>query len=409
MDKKTIWLINQYASTPATGMGGRHYYLAKNLAKQGHTVYLIAASYTHILRAPPAIKKAIEIERVEDIDVVWIKTPYYGSAHSKKRVLNWLYFAWKLLSLPEFISKKPDAILFSSPAPFGILPTRRLARKLNAKLIFEVRDIWPLTLVELGGYSKKHPFVWLMQQVEDYAYRVSDKVVSNLPNAVEHMVSRRMDKDKFVWIPNGFSGDEIKAQQPLSAEILAHLPKNKFLIGYTGSVGLANALDTLIQAADNLKHIKDIAFIVVGQGKEKSTLQQKAIDLELENVIFVDPIKKNQMQSLLKQFDVCYLGWKQDRLYKFGTAANKLIDYLISEKPVLHSYSGTFDIVMESNSGISVPAQDARAVANAIMQLRNLSKDELKKMGQNGKRYAMKHHDYAKLAEKLELLFNKIS
>ena len=119
--QKTIWLINQYASTPETGMGGRHYYLAKELAKQGHKVYLIGASFNHLLREPPKLDNAFKIEEIEEFQFVWVKVPSYKEAHSKKRVLNWFKFAWQLLKLPKVIADKPDVILASSPSLNSIL------------------------------------------------------------------------------------------------------------------------------------------------------------------------------------------------------------------------------------------------------------------------------------------------
>lgn len=401
MTSKTIWLINQYASTPTTGMGGRHYCLARELAKQGHNVTLVAASYSHILRRPTSVEGAFKAECLDGIDFIWLKTLNYASPHSKERVFNWFRFAWKILQLPKITGQKPDAILFSSPAPFGIVSSYWLAKRFKARLVFEVRDIWPLTLIELGGFSRKHPFVWLMQQAEDFAYRVSTKVVSNLPNAVAHMVTRGLDKQKFVWIPNGYSEDELTEQKALSPDILAQLPKGKFLVGYTGTIGLANALGTLILAANALKDQNDIAFVVVGQGQEKALLQQQAKDLGLLNVIFIDPVNKNQMQAMLKQFDVCYIGWKDDNLYQFGIAANKLTDYLVAAKPILHSYSGAYDIAKLSGAGFSVPAEQPLQVADAIMQLKSLTSQELAAMGQKGKLYAEQHHNYANLAGQL--------
>ena len=132
-------------------MGGRHYYFAKELARQGHKVYLIAAGFTHLLRMPPALKNEFTIQPILDnCNFVWIKVPEYSDAHNKKRVFNWFDFAWKLLKLPRVISDKPDAILYSSPSLIPFLRAQRLAKKFNAKLAFEVRDIWPLTLMELG-------------------------------------------------------------------------------------------------------------------------------------------------------------------------------------------------------------------------------------------------------------------
>jgi glycosyltransferase involved in cell wall biosynthesis len=399
MRVKTIFIVNQYASTPSTGMGGRHYYLAKELAKQGHTVYLIAASYTHLLREPPTTKDEYKIEDVAGFKFVWVKVPKYVDAHDKKRVLNWFRFAWKLLKLPKVIVDKPDAILVSSPSLIPFLGAQRLAKKFNAKLAFEVRDIWPLTLVELGGYSPSHPFIRLMQWVEDKAYRDSDVVLSNLPNAVEHMVQRGMDESKFTWIPNGFDLGEISQTQPIAEGVINSLPKDKFIVGYTGTLGVANALDTLIEAAEILKEQTDIAFVLVGGGKDKPDLMEKA--KHLNNVFFIEPIKKTQIQTMLKQFDVCFIGFRNVPIYRFGIAPNKLPEYMMSAKPIVHSYSGSFDSVIKAGAGISVPSENSQAIAEAILKLKGMSPKERAQLGQNGRNHAIQNHDYAKLAKKL--------
>lgn len=397
---KTFWLINQYASTPETGMGGRHYYLAKELAKQGHQVYLIAAGYTHLLRKPPVLDKKYVIQPIsERFDFVWIKVPKYSDAHDKKRAVNWFIFAWKLLKLPQVISDNPDAILFSSPSPFSFLGAQRLAKKFNAKLAFEVRDIWPLTLIELGGYSPKHPFIRLMQWAESKAYRNSGVVLSNLPNAVEHMVSRGMSRDKFTWIPNGFDLAELEKSLPLNEPAKLALPKDKFIVGYTGTLGVANALDSFIKAADLLKGDAEVTFVIVGGGKEKSGLVEKA--KELGNVFFVDPIPKQEIQSMLAEFDVCYIGWKNEPIYRYGIAPNKLPEYMLSSKPIIHAYSGEYDYVEKANAGVTIPAEDPSKIAEAILKLKAMSTEERAKLGHNGCAYALDNHDYAKLAQKL--------
>ena len=398
---KTFWLINQYASTPETGMGGRHYYLAKELAKQGHKVYLIAAGFTHLLREPPKLEQDFTVQPIaENFNFVWIKMPEYIDAHDKKRVLNWFRFAWKLLKLPKVIADKPDAVLVSSPAPFMFLGAQRLAKKFKAKLAFEVRDIWPLTLIELGGYSPSHPFIRLMQWVEDKAYRDSDVVLSNLPNAVEHMVQRGMDKAKFTWIPNGFDLDEVSQTQPIAESVVNSLPKDKFIIGYTGTLGVANALDTLIEAAGLLKDETDIAFVLVGGGKEKPGLVEKA--QSLNNVIFIEPIKKAQIQTMLKEFDLCFIGLTKDPLFRFGVSPNKLFDYFYAAKPILYAIdSGKYKPVNEAKAGLSILAEDPQAIAEAVLKLKAMSTQERAELGQNGRNYAIQNHDYAKLAEKL--------
>lgn len=400
---KTIWLINQYSSTPETAMGGRHYYLAQELAKKGYKVYLIAGRYSHLLRQPKQFSEPYLLEKIDtNFSFVWVNLPEYQEAHSKQRVLNWFKFSWALTKLPSVITDRPDAILYSSPSPIGYLGAKYLANKFKAKFIFEVRDIWPLTLIELGGHSPKHPFVRLMQWIEDRAYQKSDYVFSNLFNAVEHMTSRGLNPKKFNWIPNGISINEVMNKEELSLEALSQLPKNKFIVGYTGTIGVANAIDDLIDAAKLLLAYKDIHFVLVGSGKEKEHLVQKALDLGLDNITFIDAIPKKQIQSMLSTFNICYIGWQKNSLYRFGIAPNKLPEYLYAGKPIIHAFSGKGDIVQQANAGITIEAEDPQAIADAVMRLYGLSDSERSVLGNNGHQYVLQHLEYKMIAEKLE-------
>ena len=401
MKKKTVWLINQYASTPETGIGGRHYSLASALARQGYTVYLVAAGYTHILRHPPQLKRAYETHDADQFKLVWVKTAPYEGAHSKNRILNWFSFAWKLRGLKKHIPDAPDVILYSSLSLVGFLGAQHLARHYRARLVFEVRDIWPLTLTELGNYSERHPFVRFLQWIEDRAYRTSDAVISNLRNSVQHMAGRGMPIEKFTWIPNGLSVDDSATHEPLNPESGAQLPLGKFIVGYTGSLGLANAMEDFIEAADILRDETHIAFVMVGAGASKEGLKERVRAKQLLNCHILDPIPKSQIPSMLGFFDACYIGWKDEGLYRFGIAANKIFDYLYAGKPIIHAYSGGCDPVSDAAAGITVKAEDPRAIANGILALSRLSPHELQAMGCNGHRYVRAHHDYEKLAGKL--------
>lgn len=399
---KTIWIINQYASTPDTGIGGRHFHLARELVKQGHKVYLVAASYTHILRKYPKVEQPYQVELIEGINFVWIKMPRYDNAHSMQRIINWFSFSWKLRGLINVISDKPDAILYSSPSLIGFLGSKYI-KKVNpdARLVFEVRDIWPLTLTELGKYTSYHPFVRLLQWIEDKAYHDSARVISNLKNAVEHMVSRGMEESKFSWIPNGFSMAEVIQKEALPEKTLTQLPKDKFIVGYAGTLGISNALESFIDAADKLQDQSNIAFVLVGDGKEKEKLKSLVNKKNISNVYFIEPIPKIQIQCMLAMFDVCYIGWKNNPLYRFGIAANKIFEYFIAGKPVIHSYSGCCDPVEEANAGITISTENSQAIADAVLELYQLSQVERDAMGDNGMRYVIENNEYGMLAEKL--------
>jgi glycosyltransferase involved in cell wall biosynthesis len=403
MSKKSIWIINQYASTPDTGLGGRHYYLAKELAKLGHDVHLIAGSYSHLLKSPPGVSDAYTFEKIDGFKMVWVGVSAYHNAHSKKRIWNWLNFSWKVRKLRSLIDAPPDVVIASSPQPFAFLAAKYLSKKTGAKLVFEVRDIWPLTLIEMLGASRFNPFIALMQWVEDKAYRESDIVVSNLKNSVDHMVKRGMAVEKFVWIPNGVCLAEMESVDKAPREITAMIPSDDFVIGYTGTLGEANAIHALIEAALILKHDSHIKFVLVGDGKEKSAVEKLIESYGLENIVLLPPVAKTQVPDVLSRFDVCYIGLLDKPIFRFGVSPNKLFEYFYSSKPICYAIdSGDYQPVTESSSGVVVAPESPSDIARAIKELSLLSEEERSTMGDNGKRYVLDNHQYSHLAKLLE-------
>lgn len=398
---KTVWIINQYASTPDSGFAGRHYYLGKELAKLGYNVYLIASASHHLLREKPDMRSAFEFQKEDNrFNVVWVRMPHYEQAHSKSRIIGWFLFSRRIRKLAKIVPDSPDVVVCSSPSLLPFFGAKSLARRFSAKLVFEVRDIWPMTLMDIGGYSPRHPFIRFLQWVEDKAYRDSDRVVSNLKNAVEHMVERGMEKEKFSWIPNGFSLEEVSQNAPLNNSAKTKIPQGKFLIGYTGTLGVANSLYTLIDAAERLRDFSEIAFVLVGSGKEKVTLQNLVIEKGLSNVHFIEPIPKAEIQAMLSKFDACYIGWLNDPLYQFGIGANKIPEYLYSGKPIIHGFSGSCDPVLEFRAGIQIPAEDYMKLSEAVLKLFNMSPAERTLMGDMGRKAAIDQYEYGFLAEK---------
>lgn len=383
-------------------MGGRHHYLAKELARLGHEVTLVAARRHHLLRQDVDTAKLPAEELVDGYRFVRINVPRYSNAHDRRRILAWFVFAARLLRLRRRLSEEPDAVLYSSPHPVGYLAAERLARDSGARLVFEVRDIWPLTLVEVGGYSQGHPFIRILQWIEDRAYQNSDKVVSNLEGAIEHMQSRGMSRGKFAWVSNGISLDEVASPAPLPPEIAAQFPERGLRIAYTGTLGAANALETLLDAAAMLRDLTDLHIILVGEGRERAYLKAKRDQLDLPNVHFLNGVPKDQVQSVLGKCDACYIGWLNSPLYRWGISANKIPEYLFSGKPIIHSFGGEADPIAKYECGITVPPENAQALAGAIRQFHAMPEDERRRMGEKGHQAALEQYDYAKLVRCME-------
>lgn len=401
--QKNIWIVNQYSGSKYHGMNYRSYYIGRELHLLGHSVRLFAGSFSHLLRVKPEFKGKFKEENIDGIDYVWVKTKKYTGSKSLGRIIGMFQFIWNLLFIKHKKYPKPDVIIVSSISSLPVLNAYCWAKKYKAKLIFEVRDIWPLSLVELGNVSRFHPFVIFLQWVENFAYRKADKVVSVLPNALLHMQEHGLSKEKFVHIPNGIDCSEYLS---VSQKALPdYRKKASFVIGYMGTFGISNALDFFIDAAEKLKGQTDIRFVMVGQGPEEQKLRAKIIQKQLANIEIFPAVNKNQVQSVLQQFDACYVGWFAHPLYRFGISPNKIFEYMLSGKPVIHSSNATNDPINDANCGISVAAEDTEAIVNAIVQLKNTNEKERQRLGQNGKIFVQQNHDYKTLAKNYEQLF----
>lgn len=399
-----IWIINEYSGSQYHGMEFRHYYLGREFIKLGHKVTIISASYSHLFRNTPKVKKYFTLEEIDGIKYLWIKVPKYKKSTDKKRVLKWIMFSLSLFFLPFNKLSRPDVIILSPMATFPVFPSYILAKRFKAKFVFEVKDIWPLTLIEIGGYSSKHPVIKIMRWLELFALRRADVIVSVLPNYGEYLKDNGINRD-FVYIPNGIDLEELKNVEDLDENIKKLIPKDKFIVGYVGTVGIANALDVLIKAANILRDYKDIAFVVVGDGSEKENLIKMVEEMSLDNVIFIPSIPKRQVQSILDLFDVCYIGLKKERIFKYGVSPNKIFDYMYSGKPIIHAISTEKEIVNIANCGISVEAENPELIAEAIIKLKNMYVESRISMGLNGKEYVINNHSYGILAKKfLEVL-----
>jgi len=396
-----ILLINHYAGSPDMGMEYRPYYMAREWIKLGHNVTIVAASFSHLRSKQPHITSSLQEEDIDGIRYIWLKTPSY-SGNGLGRVRNMLCFIWKLYRYLPRITKnlRPKAVIASSTYPLDIFPAYRLAKRFDAKLIFEVHDLWPLSPMELGQMSPHHPFIWVMQRGEDFACKHADRIISILPLANRHLETRGMAFEKFVHVPNGINVKEWQTENtelPLEHKVFLKEHQGSFLVGYAGSHGLANALDYLVDAAAMLKN-ENIKIVLVGQGPEKNNLIKKANNLKIDNVFFLPSIPKQSIPLWLGQMDCHFIGLKKCTLFKYGISPNKLIDYMMSGRSIINAIEAGNDPVKEAECGFSVRAENPEVIAAAILKMYNMPAEERYSLGVKGKQYVMEHHTYPALA-----------
>ena len=409
-----LLLINHYAGSPRHGMEFRPFYLAREWVRAGHEVTIVAASYSHVRAVQPEVPAGQVVEEfIDGIRYRWLPTPTYAG-NGVGRLRNIASFLRQLWADAGRLVRelRPDAVIASSTYPMDVWVARKLARLAKperapgavgpsrARLVYEVHDLWPLSLIELSGMSPRHPFAMLCQKAEGDAYRDADVVVSMLPKVHAHMAARGLDLAKLALVPNGFSPEEWAGQgAPLNAALATHLDSlaGRVVVGYAGSMGAPNALGTLLGAAARLRG-QPLAFVLVGSGHDAARLAERARAEGLDAVRFFPPIPKAQIPTLLRRFDIAYIGWQRTPIYRFGIAPNKLIDYLMAERAVLHAVEAGNDPVAEAGAGLTVAPEAPQAVAEGLLTLAALSADERAAMGARGRAFAMAYHAYPVLA-----------
>lgn len=397
-----ILLINHYAGSDYHGMEFRPFYMAREWKKKGHNVTILGADFSHLRKNNPVIEKDFQEEIIDGITYVWVKTPKY-QGNGVGRIKNISTFMWKLRMNYKMIADKykPNAVIASSTYPLDIYPAHRIAKRSNAKLCFEIHDLWPLSPMEIGGFSEKNPAIIVLQRAEDFAFKNSDVIVSILPDADKHIKERGFSTDKFVYVPNGIlTGEKKEAPMESTIERLEELKKQGyFLVGYTGNHSPANVLDTMIDAAKKTTDEK-VKYVLVGKGNVKNDLIEYAKANNVKNIEFLDPVLKDNMDNVLNLLDIGYIGLKKQNLFNYGVSPNKLFDYMMAALPVIYAVEASNDPVSDCNCGISVPAENPDAVVDAVMKIKSLSEEEKIKMGQNGKDYVLANHMYEGLADK---------
>lgn len=405
-NNKNIWVINQYIDTPPDFDNHRHYSLAKNWIKKGLNVTLINGSYSHIKTNKENKQQSnFKLQSLDDgLDLLTIRVNTYASSFSFGRFWNMLLFSLKLFFIPTKNLKKPDIIIVSSTSLFPILNGYFFRKKFKgSKLIFEIRDIWPLTLIELNGSSQKHPLIVLLAWFEKFGYKQADWVTSTINHADDHIRKTIDRKFEFTWIGNGINPEIILR----TAEPQFHLPADKINITYVGTIGTANALEFLIEAAIKLQKNNLIQFHIFGDGYMSESLQKLA--KKTNNVSFHGKIENKHVFNIYKQSDLLYLGWRQKDIYKFGVSANKIFEYLLAGKPILMSGNHIqSDPISLAKAGLIVPSENVDAIVQAITDFIAMSKSAKEQMGSNAYNYVMQNHTYEFLALKYLQVFQNL-
>jgi glycosyltransferase involved in cell wall biosynthesis len=381
--------------------GNRSYEFSRRLVAMGHEVDMVT-SYTHANEGDSNDWFRTDEDGVR---VHWLPVPYSNKMDFRKRIQAFCKFA---IGASQKAVELEGDVIFATSGPLTIaIPALYASWRRKLPLVFEVRDLWPEGAIQLGVL--KNPLSkWLARRLEHYTYRRSRHIVALSPGMRDGIKQVGIPDDKITIIPNAADLDLFHPNHIASEVGLKRELAGRFSIAYFGTMGLANGLDFVLDAAAELKrrNIDDIVFILHGDGMERSCLEERAKRENLDNVLFSGPTPKHQIADLVAAVDVCMTIFKNVPVLR-TCSPNKMFDALAAGKPILTNMPGWLgDLAEQNRTGVLVRPDDPVDFANKAVWMRD-HPDDLAVFGRNGRRLAEEQFSRDVLAKRLEAVLDE--
>ena len=401
-----ILYVHQYFSTLEGSIGNRSYWQARGLVERGHKVTVLcgrtAGSGLRTIGLQALGVRSVQVDGIRVIQVPVHYSPHLGGA---SRMFSFVLFA--LLSSVYALAARYD-LLFASSTPLTVAMPGLLSKALRKKFfVFEVRDLWPDFLVEMGLFRSR-ALIRSFSILERLAYQNADSVVGLAPGIVDKVLQFRDAQSNVLMIPNGCDLELFRAspKQSVSAEEFAHRPLRAI---YAGSFGRANGLEFLLLVAHQLDILSPgaVELVLVGFGGKKSSLMHEAHQQGLGSVKFLDPVPKVDMPKLFSEHDVGLQILQDVRGFRNSTSPNKVFDYLAAGLPVVTNQPGwIWDYLSEYDCGRH--ESDPKLFAEVLLEFRK-NPDTIVTMGRNSRNLAEGEFNRRFLARKLVSLLEQHS
>lgn len=412
---KHVWILNHYAKHPSSAGSLRHYQLARYLRNHGWHATLIASSVDHP-SGEQRLKKSEKsrLESCGEVAYLWLRTSsYHGNGGA--RIKNMLEYAGEVLRPSRLAGvEPPDLIIGSSVHPFAALAGWWLARRHRVPFVFEVRDLWPQTLVDMGRLREGAAMTRVLRRLETFLYRRAKRVLTLLPRAVDYIAQLGVPPEKVVWLSNGVDLSEFHDVSPRT-KCSSDTPLS---LMYFGSHGEANGLTDLLEAMAIIKDAQraggeyvPVQLRLIGDGPAKKELLHHASCLSLDHrwVSFEPSVPKRDIPMLAREADAFVITVRNlPKLYRFGISMNKLFDYMAAARPVIIASGAVNNPVADAAAGFTVPPEDPDSLADAISKMAKLSSEERIRMGRAGRAHMESHYDYRVLAGRFAGIMDEV-
>ena len=352
-----------------------------------------------------SIKKAngTKLKMLDGIKFVWIKTIKYKE-NDYKRVINMFEYSLKAYFIKNVLKDQPTHVIGSLMHPFAAITGARVAKRKKAFFIFEERDLWPQSMIDLGNASPTSFKVKMLRKIEHWLINSSDKTLLLFDKAQQYMLQNGVAKEKLMVVSNGVQLENYtnNLTKKLPEEVSAIYEKHagKFIAVYTGAHGMANNLDMVLDAANELKkqNANDIHFIFLGDGVHKKELEKRKVEENIENVSFLSSIKKEYIPNFLSRADVGLLPLHDSPVFNWGISPNKMYDYMAAKLPVVILTDIEQDALHKENPSILIRKNQAENLVSLLSELQ-YERQKAKSLGEQGYQFILQHCTWQSLAD----------
>ncbi len=387
---KTIWIFNQFAVSPNMPGPTRHYNIAKELIKHGYDVYIFASDYSFQELTYKKLKatESYKIEIIDKVKFVWIRVPSYKK-NNYKRLINQIMFAIRANLINKKLCK-PGIIIGSSPQLFTAISALITSKQRRVRFIGEIRDLWPESLLELHSSFKYNPYIFVLYILAIIIYKHSKDIIILADGNRQKIIEKGIPENKIHYIPNGIDTNR-RVNLTNANKLKQKYNINKFTICYTGSIGIANNLEMVVNAAKKIEN-NAIEVIIFGNGPVKNFLNKKIANLGLTNIRIEEMVSNSEIYDLLSVVDICFITLQDVPLFKYGVSPNKLFDYMYAKKPVICSVGGWCNcVIKKAKCGIAINPDNADEFIKAINSLYEMKTFEREALGISGYNYVKTH------------------
>lgn len=403
-----ILIISHYFPPEIGAPSARLFEMARYWVAEGHEVTVLTAFPNHptgIIPEGYRGKKSM-IEHMEGIKV--IRSYVYATPNEGfvKKTLGHISFMFSSVFQSFFKAGKPDVVIVSSPTFFSMFSASFYSVFKRAKLVLDIRDLWPAAIVELGVLKNKF-VIGILEFFEKSFYKQASKIVVVTNSFKDNLVERGFPQDKIKVITNGVDDNLFNFNQKARIDLREKLGigPSEFVGLYIGAHGLSQSLHILLDVAADLPNIK---FLFVGEGAEKKKLLQIKSDKNLNNVLFVEGQPKHIISDYYSLSDVCFVPLRDVELFK-TFIPSKMFEIMSNSRPIIASLEGeSAGILKKSNSAIITKPENVEEIKKAILFLSD-NPEIINAYGENGREFVVQNYTRKSLARKyLSLLKTEV-